>query len=85
MSSCPTCKDPCDSIRSVVRQGKILTGCDRCLTQQTQKGDSAAFYRRAQQVQYRKDLVQPNQTSYAKAYPEDFRKRYGDEAYRRLG
>ncbi len=81
---CPTCKKPCDSLKSSIKQGKIYEGCDNCLPQLLQQGDGAAFDRRYQQVKYRRELTQPNQRAYARAYPEDFKKRHGEELYRQM-
>lgn len=83
--NCPVCRENCDSICSVIRYGKIVEGCENCVNLPVQQGDSAAFYRRAQQVEYRRDITQPHQKEYAKAYPEDFRERYGNEALRKFG
>lgn len=85
MIKCPACKQLCNSTKSVVRQGKIHNGCNACISTQLQKGDSAAFNRRWQQAEYRKELTQPNQREYARAYPEDFKKRHGEELYRLMG
>lgn len=85
MHKCPTCESPCDSVKSVVRRGEIYDGCESCLPSLIQQGDSAAFNRRYQQGEYRKELTQPNQREYARAYPEDFRKRHGDDLYRQMG
>lgn len=85
MIKCSVCNEPYNAIRSVIRSGKIYNGCDNCLSQQIQKGNSAAFNRRYQQTEYRKELTQPNQREYARAYPDDFRKRHGDELYRLMG
>lgn len=85
MSKCPTCNSEAVAEKSQIKNGQIYYGCDSCLPAQLQKGDSAAFNRRWQQTEYRKDLLQPNQRDYARAYPEDFRERHGDELYRLMG
>lgn len=82
---CPTCNQPCNAMRSVIRYGKIYDGCDNCLSSQIQQGNSASFDRRYQQAEYRKELTQPNQREYARAYPEDFKKRHGEDLYRLMG
>ena len=85
MTKCPTCEQQCDSIKVVIRRSRLFEGCDSCLPSQVQQGNSAAFDRRYQQGEYRRELTQPNQREYAKAYPADFKKRHGDELYRQMG
>jgi hypothetical protein len=85
MNKCPTCNQPTATIRSIIKHGNILTGCDNCLPQQLQQGDSAAFERHWQKIEYRRDITQPNQPEFARAYPEEFRKLHGDELYRKMG
>ena len=82
---CPNCNNQCDTIRSAIRQGSIYEGCDDCLPLQMQKGDSAAFNRRYQQAEFRRELTQPNQREFARAYPNEFRKKHGDDLYRLMG
>lgn len=85
MTDCPKCGQPTDAIRSIIKHGKILTGCNTCLPQQLQQGDSAAFERHWQKIEYRRDITQPNQPEFARAYPEEFRRLHGDELYRKMG
>lgn len=85
MTKCPSCTQPCGGVKSVIRHGKILEGCDNCLSTTVQSGNSAAFNRRYQQAEYRRELTQPNQRDYARAYPEDFKKRHGEDLYRLMG
>lgn len=68
----------CHKTVSVLRHGVLLIGCPVCINSPVQQGDSAAFYRRAQQVQYRRELVQPNQ-------PEQFVKAHGVVKAREFG
>lgn len=75
----------CSRNKTIIHNGRAYTGCEICLPSLFQKGNIAAFNRRWQQVQYRKELMQPNQQEYARAYPGDFRKRHGDDLYRLLG
>lgn len=82
--TCNICKQECATQKSIVKHGEILDGCEKCLGLQLQKGDSASFDRRMMQNDYRKDLIQPNSPrDFAKAYPEQAREMFGDEAYRR--
>lgn len=84
MTECPTCHNK-GTVRTVIRNGNIFEGCDMCLPSQLQKGDSAAFNRRFQQTEYRKELTQPNQPrEFIQAYPDIARERYDDETYRKF-
>jgi hypothetical protein len=49
---------------------KIATGCEHCLGSQIKKGseNAAKFNRDWQQKEYRKDITQPNDPSFIKAY-----------------
>lgn len=78
-------KHLCPGNKSIVHNGKITAGCDICLVSKTQQGNTAPYNRRWQQTQYRKELTQPNQREYAHAYPDDFKKRHGDDLYRLMG
>lgn len=67
---CPTCHKETDSVRSIIRNGSILDGCDSCINLEPIHGASqAAKYNR--QMDYRdhaQDLVQPfEQRNYLKA------------------
>lgn len=78
-------KHTCHKNKTVIRQGKLLTGCDVCLPAQMSQGDSAASHRRFQQQHYRREMTQPNQgRAFAKAYPQKARELYGDAAFREL-
>lgn len=68
----------CKKTTSVLRNGRLITGCDKCLSSNVQQGDSAAFYRRAQKIDYRRDLVQPNM-------PDQFVKAFGADKAREHG
>jgi len=45
---------------------------------------SAKHNREAMKVRHRKDLVQPNEIAFGRAYPEKTREMYGDETARLL-
>jgi ribosome-binding protein aMBF1 (putative translation factor) len=87
MSKCKVCKKETDTLRSIIHDGKILSGCDNCLDSQIAADNDRAAKgnREYQRSQYRKDLLQPFQPEYARAYPDKFREKYGDETYRLLG
>lgn len=78
----------CHKTVSVLRHGVLLIGCPVCINSPVQQGDSAAFYRRAQQVQYRRELIQPNQPhQFVKAHGEDKAREagYSEEQIRKYG
>lgn len=67
-------------MRSVIAHGKILEGCDKCLSSQLQQGSgtTAAYYKREQQTKFRKELTQP-------VAPREFIQAYGHEVARSYG
>lgn len=84
MKICTNCKSKVDSLKSVIRNGKILNGCDKCIRSLVQ-GDSARYYREIQKKDYRRDLTQPSQTrDYIKAYPDKARDIYPEDVYRKF-
>ncbi len=85
-NSCDTCHNPTDSQKTLIRNGKVIKGCPSCLPQLLQQGDSAAHVRKYQQAEYRKDLTQPNQRDFVKAYGAETARKYGydDDTIRRL-
>lgn len=84
--TCPNCKTEAITIRSRIVQGKISTGCDNCLTDNSNVDASgiAKYKRDRQKEDYRRDITQPNDKAFAKAYPERFREMHGDDLYRKL-
>lgn len=75
----------CPKTTSSLKNGKIYTGCDLCLPSLVQKGSSATFDRRWQQVEYRREITQPlNPREFIKAYPAVAREKYDDETYRKF-
>lgn len=69
--------------KAIIKNGKIVY--DESATPSKPNETNARFERESERKKYAKDIVQPNSVQYAKAFPEDFRKRYGDEAYRLAG
>jgi len=65
---------------AIIRGGKIIYGEEPTVTKPNET--NARHERESERKKYAKDIVQPNSVEYAKAYPDDFRKRYGDSAYR---
>lgn len=82
---CKICGKQANSLRSVVRKRQIIEGCDSCLPQQIIQTDGhvAKFNRESQKKDYRKDLIQPWQKEYFRAYPEQARAEYGDTIARK--
>ncbi len=79
MVKCPVCKRQVDNLVSGVKNGKYISErCQRCLNNTIH---SAEFYRRNerqyQRREYAKDILQPWEEGYAKAY--------GGEAAREAG
>jgi hypothetical protein len=84
MTKCKNCGKPTDHLRTVAQNGQILRGCDLCITQVQQGHEGASkFDREWQKKQYRRELTQPNDKSYAKAYPEKAREEWGDNTFRK--
>lgn len=83
---CGSCHREVGTVKNVIRQGKILTGCDNCLSNLTQGNVLSAKYNRDRMREdYRKDIVQKSDPrAYAKAYPEKAREHFGDEQFRKL-
>lgn len=83
---CASCGEDRGVIKSVIKNGTLIKGCSFCLPQQLQQGDSAKYFREWQKTEYRKDLLQPNQPGFVKAYGAETAKQYGytDEDIRRL-
>ena len=65
---------------AIIRNGKIIYDEEAIIIKPSDT--NARSEREAGRKNYAKDIIQPNSVEYAKAYPDDFRKRYGDEAYR---
>lgn len=70
---CPICKRDVDALRAMARNGKYVSArCDSCHNNGFRIADSARKYERDwQRRHYAKDLVQPSDTDYAKAYGVD--------------
>lgn len=81
---CQTC-GKLNPTKKVISHGKILTGCEACLPSLLQQGDSAAYDRKWQQQQYRRELTQPNQgREFIKAYPDKASEYMSPETIRKL-
>lgn len=84
--TCPTCSRECNAVISATRRGEIATGCEACINAGTSptSGHAAKFYRNAQKSEFRRELTQPWEKGFAKAYPDQARKEWGDEATRKF-
>lgn len=83
---CSNCNKPATSEKTVIYQGSVFSGCDQCLptiAKQDARGN-AKYKRDRQREDYRRDITQPNQREFAKAYPKKFREIHGDDLYRQL-
>ena len=78
----------CPKNLSSIRAGELVIGCDRCIGATLQHGSSAAFDRRWQQTEYRRDLTQKNQPrQFIQAFGVDKAREHGysDEQIRKYG
>lgn len=85
---CPNCNIPTGSIKTVIVKNQLLTGCDKCLDTLMRPNELSAQNRREyQRGEYRKDILQPWERDYAKAYgAEQARERgWSDDAIRKFG
>lgn len=81
---CANCKQS-NPTKKVISHGKILTGCEACLPTLLQQGDNAAFDRKWQQKEYRRELTQPvDPRAFIKAYPDKAREQYTDDVMRKF-
>jgi hypothetical protein len=82
----PNCKKSTDSVKSVVKNRTIHTGCSACLHTLVKGHELAASYHR--KTDYRDhaaDLVQPFEDDFAKVYGADKAREFGwgEEAIRK--
>lgn len=86
MNKCPTCNRDTDAVISRIVGKQIMVGCGECLWDNMlqQASGTAKYWRDRQKEDYRRDITQPNQKEFAKAYPEKFREIHGDELFRKL-
>lgn len=84
--TCPKCSSEVTGILSRIIGKQIIVGCELCLEDNLvyQASGTAKYWRDRQKEDYRRDIIQPNQKEFAKAYPEKFREIHGDDLYRRL-
>jgi predicted amidophosphoribosyltransferase len=88
--TCPNCRKPTDSIRTVIRSSEVMSGCSRCLRPGSKHGqnDIAKYNRDRQREDYRQDIVQPFEPrDYIKArgIQGAMEKGYSEEDIRKYG
>lgn len=68
--------------RAVIRNGKIVYDADSKVS----KPNTTEAHRRREdmKINHRKDLLQPTQVDFMRAYPKEGREIHGDDAARRL-
>lgn len=88
MHQCSNCKKKKDIIRSAVKNGVYLKDmCDGCLNSSVGFADKArAFEREWQQREFARDLIQPQDPDFPRAYGGQAAhdRGWSDEAIRRL-
>lgn len=72
-------------LKAVIRNGQIIYGDDVSSSVIKPNELNAKHYREAQKKAYRKELLQPNQVDYAKAYPKRAKELYNDDTLRLIG
>lgn len=84
---CPNCQRETATIKTVLRNNTVTTGCERCLNNHIQgKSHNAKYLREDQKRTYRKELTQPNdQRNFIKAYPERAEEYYSESDMRKYG
>ncbi len=87
--TCPTCKTETESVKTVIRRGKLVTGCSICLhfAPIRNQNDVAKYDRDRQREDYRQDITQPFEgRSYLKTRGIDKAREmgYSDEDIRQL-
>jgi len=77
---CPTCNQQTHRLRTVVRDGELVDGCDNCVNAVAKNGqnDIAKYNRQADYRDHAQDLVQPfEQRDYIKARGIDAARKAG--------
>lgn len=81
-------KHDCPKNLTVLRNNELVVGCEQCVDARLQHGSSAAFDRRWQQTEYRRDLTQKNQPrQFIQAFGADKAREHGysEEQIRKYG
>lgn len=84
---CLSCGLPTTKQKTVIRDGKIVEGCDACLEDSIQSANTlnGNHNRNAQRAEYRKDILQKWQSrDYARAFPDQAKELFGEENARRF-
>lgn len=70
-------------VKTVIKAGKIIIGCDKCLTY-AKSANVAQYERRWQRGQYRKDITQSTDPkNFTRAYPDRAKELYDEATLRR--
>lgn len=80
-------KHNCPMNKSVIQGKQIITGCDECLDTRVRESEGYAKHNREwQKKHYRKDLIQPFERDFVKAYGADVARERGfsEDDIRRL-
>lgn len=78
-----TCDHKGHTVKTVIHNHKLIEGCDKCIPLQQGNESIAKHNRDYQKIQYRRDLTQPNQKEYFKAFPDKAREMHGDDLARK--
>lgn len=75
----------CPQNRAIVRDGRVVSGCDLCLSTNQRSDSSATYERKWDKREHARDIIQPNEPSkFAKEYPKEARELgYTDEMMRK--
>lgn len=88
MAKCPVCKRKVDTLRTSIKNGKLISErCERCLANFSGFADGArSFERKWQQRHYARDTIQPFEPEFIKEYPnEAYKYGWNEEDYRKYG
>lgn len=87
MSNCPSCKRQSVSNKTVIKHGQLISGCEACIDSLVQGTENARSYDRRTMVRDNaKDLVQPFNKDFVKAYGVEKAREHGwsDNAIRKF-
>lgn len=84
---CPQCGQVADGLYTAIKDGAYVSSrCEKCLANFTRSAQFARKYERDRQREdYRKDIIQPWEPEFVKAYPDKAREYYNDDAMRKYG
>lgn len=87
MKLCTVCGKQVDQLLTAIRGDVYISErCEKCLANFTRSAQFARKYERDRQREdYRKDIIQPFDPEFVKAYPDKAREYYNDDAMRKYG